>query len=94
MAPIGSIKRKAEANFFEQECSQSRQIETVNAKFFIYNLASASQAGRRGFDPRLPLFNINSLEAILHGITAKLRNVSVSLEPPREVVPPLCQSVS
>jgi hypothetical protein len=32
----------------------------------------ASQAGRRGFDPRLPLFNINNLEATLHGLTAKL----------------------
>jgi len=30
------------------ECLQSRQIETANAKFFIYNLRSDSQADVTG----------------------------------------------
>jgi hypothetical protein len=30
----------------------------------IYNLRSISQAGRRGFDPRLPLFVINSFQPL------------------------------
>jgi hypothetical protein len=31
---------------------------------FISNLRSISQAGRRGFDPRLPLFVFSGLQAI------------------------------
>jgi hypothetical protein len=30
-------------------------IDAVDAMLFIINLKSISQAGRRGFDPRLPL---------------------------------------
>jgi hypothetical protein len=36
----------------------SSAINPVDAKFCIINLRSISQAGRRGFDPRLPLQEI------------------------------------
>jgi hypothetical protein len=32
---------------------------------FIYNLRSISQAGRRGFDPRLPLFRFSAIYGVL-----------------------------
>ena len=36
-------------------CFLSPFIDTVDAKVCIFNLQSISQAGRRGFEPRLPL---------------------------------------
>jgi hypothetical protein len=33
----------------------SLQVDAVDAKVFIFNLRSISQAERREFDPRLPL---------------------------------------
>ena len=44
----------------------------LTPKSFIYNRRSYSQAGRRGFDPRLPLHKINSLgetSNFLHSIS-------------------------
>ncbi len=41
-------------NLETQRLSITR-IDAIDAKFFIYNLRSISQAGRRGFDSRLPL---------------------------------------
>ena len=37
-------------------------IDAVDAMLFIINLKSISQAGRRGFEPRLPLHLFNNLE--------------------------------
>ena len=34
---------------------KSPEINALDTMFFIFNLGSISQAGRRGFDPRLPL---------------------------------------
>ncbi len=34
--------------------------------------------GRRGFDPRLPLFPFNNLGATRHGVTAKLPHSAIS----------------
>jgi hypothetical protein len=34
----------------------------MDAMLFIFNRRPISQAGRRGFDPRLPLFVINVLQ--------------------------------
>jgi len=39
-------------------------FRAVNAKFCIFNLQSISQAGRRGFESRLPLHFFNKLQAI------------------------------
>ena len=36
-------------------------MDTINAMFFIFNLLSISQAGRRGFESRLPLHFFNHL---------------------------------
>ena len=58
MAPL----REPEADLAKLECLLSLQIQTVNAKFFIYNLLSDSQAGRRGFDPRLSLLESASCD--------------------------------
>jgi hypothetical protein len=41
--------------------SVSHSADAIAAKFFISNSRSISQAGRRGFDPRLPLHEINNL---------------------------------
>ena len=42
----------------------SHAIDAINAKVFIFKLPSISQAGRRGFDPRLPLHVFIDLQAI------------------------------
>jgi hypothetical protein len=41
--------------------SQSPERGAGNAIFFVSNLLSSSQAGRRGFEPRLPLHFFNNL---------------------------------
>jgi hypothetical protein len=45
------------------------RMNAVDAMFFIYEIRPNSQAGRRGFDPRLPLFNINNLEILFTVLT-------------------------
>jgi len=42
----------------------AHSIDAVDAKEFIFNLQTISQAGRRGFDPRLPLQLFNNLTSI------------------------------
>ena len=44
----------------------SPEIDSVDAKFFIYNLMTISQAGRRGFDSRLPLQSFQQLTDDAH----------------------------
>jgi hypothetical protein len=39
--------------------------------FFVSNLLSSSQAGRRGFDPRLPLHLFSNLGIISNFIPSK-----------------------
>src|SRR5262249_10195792 len=61
----GPIRKESpEANLLKLECLPSLQIQTVNAKFFIYNLSSDFQAGRHRFDPRLPVFYFQWLSSI------------------------------
>ena len=43
----------------------SPAINTINAMFFIFNVLSISQAGRRRFESGLPLHKINNLQASL-----------------------------
>jgi len=40
--------------------------------FFVSNLPSSSQAGRRGFDPRLPLQEINCLASPAFNACSKM----------------------
>ena len=56
------------------KCSDflSQKLVPQAPLFFRFNRRPISQAGRRGFDPRLPLFPFNKLETALHGVTAKL----------------------
>ena len=62
--------------------------------FFVSNLLSSSQAGRRGFDPRLPLhlfnnlghiagFNVNAITALSSRSPrgARLEGVTSTLQP-------------
>ena len=51
-------------NGFEFVCSVSHSINAINAKFFIFNLHSISQAGRRRFDPGLPLQLFDTIPTI------------------------------
>jgi len=51
----GSIRDNPGANLLKLECLPSLPIHAVDAKFFICNLGSDSQAGRRGFESHLPL---------------------------------------
>ena len=45
--------------------------------FFVSNLLSSSQAGRRGFEPRLPLHLFNNLETSeIHALLRLLRFLS------------------
>ena len=44
--------------------------------FFVSNLRSFSQAGRRGFESRLPLHVFNSLEPVDHAFVLR-RAVSI-----------------
>ena len=53
-------------------CFLSPFIDTVDAKVCIFNLQSISQAGRRRFDPGLPLQLFNNLREasnFLHSIS-------------------------
>ena len=43
-------------------------MNAVDAKFCIFNLWSISQAGRRGFDPRLPLHLFNNLRTAVKSV--------------------------
>ena len=47
--------------------SVSPGFRAVNAKFCIFNLWSISQAGRRGFESRLPLHVFNHLAEVSPG---------------------------
>jgi len=51
------------------------KIYAKDAMFFIDNLSPFSQAGRRGFDPRLPLQFFNSLaDSTFSHFTSKTRS--------------------
>ena len=49
------------------------------SRHFLNCFLEISQAGRRGFDPRLPLFRLNNLEATPYGVTAELPHQADSI---------------
>jgi len=53
------LKRKVEARKINDVLSP--EIDAIDAMVFIFNLQLTSQAGRRGFDPHLPLHLFNNL---------------------------------
>ena len=55
-----------QSRFLKTRCSLSSEINAIEGKLFICNRIPTSQAGRRGFDPRLPLFPFSNLGA--HGV--------------------------
>ncbi len=52
---ISAPLRNALERSLENQRLSITRIDAIDAKFFICNLRSISQAGRRGFDSRLPL---------------------------------------
>jgi hypothetical protein len=57
---VGESTERKLGKFYRQN------VMPGNAMFFVSNLLSSSQAGRRGFDPRLPLHSF-SITSSLHG---------------------------
>ena len=55
-------------------------MNTMDAMRFVFNREPISQAGRRGFDPRLPLFQSNNLEFLFRVSTPKLPPTKGSLQ--------------
>jgi hypothetical protein len=51
-------------------------MDTVDAMWFIFNLLSISQAGRRGFESRLPL----------HGFNGERRAMQIVVTIPDDIV--------
>src|SRR3954470_1591982 len=62
-APFLLLYRKPWSKSLKLEVILSPSVDAVDAKFSICNLQSISQAGRRRFDPGLPLHLFNNLQA-------------------------------
>jgi len=71
-SPFGVHQQISKIRPFGINDFQSSAIDTVDAKYRIYNPRLFSQAGRRGFDPRLPLHEINQLRRLTSAICSNL----------------------
>jgi hypothetical protein len=62
-----SIKRRLGVSPWKQESFKLPEINAVDPMFCIFNRGSISQAGRRGFDSRLPLHPFNHCKELFSG---------------------------
>ena len=62
-----SIKTGLGVSHWKQESFKSLETNAVDPMFCIFNLRSISQAGRGGFDSRLPLHPVNQLRGPFQG---------------------------
>jgi hypothetical protein len=69
---FGTLKRLLKIGPWRINSLGSSATNLVDAKFCIFNLRSISQAGRRGFESRLPLHLFNHLRPLCFKSCSKM----------------------